>query len=229
MTRRALVFVAAIAMTLGFLALGQAAQAAPTTTSTTQQCNRSDVKTITPIKITNLTATVSFQLLNGCHLPVGLASYTNTGPKYDPAHVSAEVLVDHQTGHFSADGITHTLSVKIPDCYYEVDFFFGDLITQFQTNHQYLGELVGAVNAGTMDCVQGSGTTTTTTIDAPTSTTTIPVQVEAQTIVAKQLPHTGMNLTPLVILGLCLFAIGGSLLWSAEISRRCDELAKDRK
>lgn len=206
-------------MLLGFMAFSTLPATAATTTSTTQQCIRSSVQVVSPITVQNMTATVSFRLLNGCHLPIGLASYTNTGPKYDPQHVADEKLFDSVTGHYADDGQVHTLTVKIPNCYYEVDFFFGDLIPQFSTTNQYLGELVAAVNAGTTSCtnVLGESVTRTTapaTVSpasvstSATTQTTAPTQVLGEQISAGTLPNTGVNVTPIVLLGFALLAIG---------------------
>ena len=163
--------------------------------------------------ITNVTYTVNGSLVNGLRghaapgavvvvgfdVPanavdtLGLAAYQAPAATWTYATADQQVLVDHQGGTFSAGH--HSLSVTVPKCYYQVDFFSGTL-----PGTPHFGvSLIDADNGGTAACVSPIATTTTTV--APTTTTIAPTTttVAPTTTSTTAVPETTTTVADVVI------------------------------
>lgn len=71
-----------------------------------------------------LTASVTFTVKAGQNVQLTLVSYKAPTPQWDPDLVEQQVLFDYKTETFGPG--THTLTVKVPDCYFQVDFVRGE-------------------------------------------------------------------------------------------------------
>lgn len=104
------------------------------------------------------TVSVSFSIPNGCApRQYGLAAYTAPEPYYDPDTAHGQVLHSYDGGFFGPG--RHTLTVTIPDCYYQMDFFAGPVLigtTPFYGGAYdappFTGRLISAVNDGDCPC-----------------------------------------------------------------------------
>jgi hypothetical protein len=134
----------------------------------------------------------SFDLAPGCeNQKVGIATYTapSDGTKepgwpdhLPPDFLRAEKYFDSDVKTFDAGRHLLALTVTVPDCFYEVDAFVGDVITQFNPDSptgKYTAppsRLTDTALGGVDNCVPDTTTTTqpNTTTTAPHSTTTAP-------------------------------------------------------
>jgi hypothetical protein len=101
--------------------------------------------------------TVTFTVPAGMNDTLTLASYTAVGPTYSASTAYEQQLFDVATGTFAPG--THTLTVLIPNCYYQIDFICGTAINQLvpttggpdSANIAYAAEnrLISADNSGT--------------------------------------------------------------------------------
>jgi uncharacterized repeat protein (TIGR01451 family) len=69
---------------------------------------------------------VTFTVAPGVTDLLSFVSYTAPGPAFDPATASQQVVFDVDSGIFS--GGTHTLMVRVPNCYFQIDFVCGPVI-----------------------------------------------------------------------------------------------------
>ena len=75
-------------------------------------------------------AHVTFTVAAGCKdIKLTLVSYKAPGPTFDVNTVDQQVVFDYKTQLFSA-GTWH-LDVAYPDCYFQVDFVYGERIEKF--------------------------------------------------------------------------------------------------
>ncbi|GAB4217654.1 MAG: hypothetical protein OHK0012_22850 [Synechococcales cyanobacterium] len=77
-----------------------------------------------------------------CTYPVGLASYQMVDKGID-----SQILFQHQTTTI-APGQELTLQVGVPGCAFQIDLFFGDVITQFKPGVRYSHRLINASKNG---------------------------------------------------------------------------------
>jgi hypothetical protein len=110
--------------------------------------------------------TATFELADGCDdTKLGLATYNTISQK----------LMDQQTGTFGA-GALYVLTLSVPRCDFEIDFFTGDLLNQLQPNVGYstpINRLIATGKGGEKACdVLPSAVTTSSTTTAPTTSTT---------------------------------------------------------
>ena len=145
--------------------------------------------------------------------------------------------------------------MKIPACYFQLDFVTGTVLNNLDTDTLYSHRLIAHVNGGTVSC----STNTPTTIAAPTTTakphtvtaksapvavtttTTQPTGTDAigspdiaQPVVLRkaaptELAHTGAFLDKLVRLGSWLVVIGSFLGLAAWALREHKNVAEGRK
>ena len=114
------------------------------------------VSSSSDIGIAGGTATVSFTLAGGCqNVKLSLVSYKAPGPTFDANTADQQTVHDSKTVVLGAGN--HTLSVAVPNCYYQVDFVYGDVITKFgpagsSNFYSAQGRLIKARNGGTASC-----------------------------------------------------------------------------
>lgn len=142
-----------------------------------------DTKTFVP---GGSTVTVNFTVAPGCDpTAFGLAGYLDPVPTADPTNeeVMQQTLLVSQTTTV-AGGQSGSLTIQLPiqgNCYYQVDFFTGAVISQFAIGNFYghpEPRLITAVHLQRPNCVEVLETTTTTstsTTSTSTSTTSTTV------------------------------------------------------
>ena len=167
-------------------------------------------------------STVNFTVPAGCTQTVSLASYSAPGPKFDMKTVDQQKLIDIATGTFTAG--SNKMTVKLPPCFYQVDFVYGKPIMQLSKTNMYVGRLI-ATEAGGKACANVTATTiprTTTTI-APVvqhvTTTTVPITTSTS-IVKQAMALTGSNTARDVGFGAGLSGIGIASMCGAVWLRR---------
>lgn len=94
---------------------------------------------------------VTFTVLPGHYDQLSLVSYTAPGPTFDAKTADQQVVFQTDIGTFGPG--VHTLSVDLPDCYYQVDFVCGPVIVHLGpagTNNFYTPQnrLFSADNGG---------------------------------------------------------------------------------
>jgi hypothetical protein len=115
-------------------------------------------------------AHVTFTVAAGCKdIKLTLVSYKAPGPTFDVNTADQQVVFDYKTQLFSA-GTWH-LDVAYPDCYFQVDFVYGERIEKFgpaDSNNFYYrqGRNIRSFHGGTTGC--------TTTPPTPTPPATPP-------------------------------------------------------
>lgn len=123
------------------------------------------------------TVTVNFTVAAGCDATkFGLAAYSDPVGNPDPTfqEVEKQTLAVSATTTKSG-GQSGTLTVNLPaimDCFYQVDFFTGNVITAFTPGNYYGSpehRLIAVTHIEKPDCNEVSNTTTTR---APETTTT---------------------------------------------------------
>ncbi len=108
------------------------------------------------IDIANGTATVSFTVAAGCaEIKLSLVSYKAPGPTFDANTADQQTVHDSKTVVLGAGN--HTLNVAVPNCYYQVDFVYGDVIAKLgpagsSNFYSAQGRLIKARNGGTGSC-----------------------------------------------------------------------------
>jgi hypothetical protein len=104
--------------------------------------------------------TVTFTILSGHEAHrYTLVSYTAPSAAFDPNTASQQQIFDLDTGVFGPG--TYTLTVNIPDCYYQIDFVCGAAIDRLGpagSNIFYSAQerLISADNDGTQACCTGA-------------------------------------------------------------------------
>ncbi|HEV3165259.1 MAG TPA: SdrD B-like domain-containing protein [Isosphaeraceae bacterium] len=101
------------------------------------------------------TVSATFTLPAGETDTVSLVSYTAPGSTFVASQASQQMVYDMVTQTFT--GGTHTLTVDVPNCYFQVDFVCGPVIDKFGpagSNIFYTpqGRLISADNGGSCDC-----------------------------------------------------------------------------
>lgn len=197
--------------------------------SVTYKVNGSVVSELTAGLPDGATVEVTFDLAAGCEdLQVGLAAYETSSATWDPSKAEDQELFAKDTGVFDA-GTPGTLSVTVPECYFQVDFFTGPVLTKLTATDNYTsqGRLIDAGHGGQEVCVEGNETTTTTrptttssTTEVPTTSTTtastLPTEVlgevvERPQVLGAELAETGLPTGSLVGLGAALTLAGSAM------------------
>ena len=108
------------------------------------------------------TVTANFTVKAGKTVELSLVAYKATAPYSSGDNLQYQKLVDVDTGVFAAG--THSLTVEVPDCYFQIDFIGGQAITPFGpagSNILYgaQGRMISFDNGGTKpcDCEQTGG------------------------------------------------------------------------
>lgn len=185
---------------------------------------------------------VEFTIAEGCQdIEISLVAYEASSDMFSEDTAEKQVLFDSDTGKF--DEGTHTLEVDVPDCFFQVDFVRGPVITKLGpkgTNNFYgkQGRLIDATSGGqectvTTEPPVRETTTTTSTTSTSTTSTTVPFQPETQVlgetitkpaedVAAAELAKTGVpsGTGSLIGLGSSLTLIGAALHGAAARIRR---------
>lgn len=159
-------------------------------------------------------ATANFTVAAGCSgVQLSLVSYTAPSGTYSDETASQQVLFDSTTSTFGAG--SYTLSVKVPSCFFQVDFVYGTPIEHLGpagSNNFYSkqGRLIEGLMGGTSSCQSsstsggennGGGQTQT---PPPTETTTSPgptTEVAQQTSPPAPVPLPSITLVKLERVG----------------------------
>lgn len=101
------------------------------------------------------TVTANFTVAAGKSVTLSLVSYKAPAPTSNAQNLQLQEASEVATGTFSAG--THSLTVKVPDCYFQVDFVGGAPIDRFGpagSNILYgvQGRLIGFANGGAAPC-----------------------------------------------------------------------------
>lgn len=138
------------------------------------------------------TASVNFTVAAGCNVQLSLVSYKAPSAGFDASTASQQVLFDSSTATLAAGA--HTLSVSVPNCFFQVDFVFGAPLATLGpagSNNFYSsqGRLISAANGGSTSCAVTTGGTTggtgstgnqtPVTVTTPTVTTTTTTVIPA--------------------------------------------------
>ena len=108
------------------------------------------------IGISGGSATVSFAVAAGCsNIKLSLVSYKAPGPAFDASTADQQTVHDSRTVLLGAGN--HTLTVAMPNCFYQVDFVYGDVIAKLgpagsSNFYSAQGRLIKARNGGTGSC-----------------------------------------------------------------------------
>ena len=117
-------------------------------------------------------AHVTFTVAAGCKdIKLTLVSYKAPGPTFDVNTADQQTVFDYKTQLFSAG--TWEMDIAYPDCYYQVDFVYGERIEKFgpaDSNNFYYrqGRNIRSFHGGTAGCTTTPPTTPPNT--PPTST-----------------------------------------------------------
>jgi hypothetical protein len=122
-----------------------------------------------PIQVSGGMATVRFTVATGCNnIVLSLVSYKAPSGTFTEETASQQVKYASKTCTTGVD-CTGVLEVPVPNCYYQVDFVYGQPIDQLGpagSNNFYDKQrrLIDAKNGGTASCTSttGGGTTPTT-------------------------------------------------------------------
>jgi protocatechuate 3,4-dioxygenase beta subunit len=105
------------------------------------------------------TVTVTFTYKGTTNDELTLVSYTATGSSFDANTASQQAIYQTVTQAVVGDGKSHTYSitVQIPNCYYQIDFVCGPPIDHFgpagsNVFYSAQGRLISADNGGTQAC-----------------------------------------------------------------------------
>jgi len=112
------------------------------------------------------TATASFTISgDNCNEAVTIASWqAPNGEKGRP--YSEQKLFSHTTGTFNSG--THSLTVTLPDCYYQVDLVRGSSATDANGGPEYnTSTILGSLHGGTQTCTPTTPPTTPPTTSQP--------------------------------------------------------------
>jgi hypothetical protein len=156
--------------------------------------------------------------VTSCSTPVGIAVYVAPGAKFDLSKASEQILLGAQFVQPSTK--PQTISVTVPDCYYQLDVFTGSVIPSLSPANLYGSRLLTSATGGTKSCLSETTTSTTSTTVPKTTTTTaaphiaapVTTTTAAPKLTSQALAVTGVNLTPFVIAGGLLTIVGMAML-----------------
>jgi hypothetical protein len=147
------------------------------------------------------TATVNFTVAAGCNVQLSLVSYKAPSATFSGDTANQQVLFDAATTTLAAGA--HSLSVSVPNCFFQVDFVLGQPIAQLGPGNFYgpQGRLISSSNGGSTSCAAATGGTPNTGGTGSTGTSgtgstanQIPVTVTAPTV-----STTTTTVTPVVV------------------------------
>jgi len=148
------------------------------------------VSSHTGIQVIGSTATVTFTIAAGCDaVQISLVSYQAPSATFDEQTASQQKLFAKDTGTFSAG--EHTLTVALPNCYYQTDFVYGAPIDQLGpagTNNFYSSQfrLIQELNGGEQSCETTTPTTPPVVSQTPPTQTQTPVVPTTPTVTQPQ-------------------------------------------
>jgi hypothetical protein len=107
----------------------------------------------------------SFTVPAHCSVEASLVSYQAPSSSYDARTASQQTVFDSQDRTFGAGN--QSLSVAVPNCYFQVDFVRGPVIQHLGpagSNNFYgaQGRLISSANGGSRSCAAGASSGTTT-------------------------------------------------------------------
>lgn len=172
--------------------------------------------------IKNGKATVTFKVTGtNCNLDVTIIAWKapngTTGKPF-----SQQKLYAHTTGKFST-GI-HTLTVDLPDCYFQVDTVTGTKLTGSTGGaHNYDSRMVAFMHGGTQKCVDKPKPPVTPPVTPPATPPTPPATTVSAPTTPEVLPNTGIGGAALGLGGLATISgIGISQIRARRQLRRKD-------
>lgn len=154
------------------------------------------VTSASQIMVTGDRARVTFTVAAGCtNVELTLVSYKAPGPVFDERTADQQTVFDYKTQLFSAGA--YELEVGVPNCYYQVDFVYGQRIEKFGpagSNNFYgkQGRRIRSIDGGTAACVESSPPPTVTPTTTPPSSNTAPPPPAAEQ--APAVPPPGVEL-----------------------------------
>ena len=113
------------------------------------------------------TAAVSFTIAAECTAEVSFVSYTAPSDHFDENTADQQKLFAWTNVTFT--GGTHTLTVAMPSCFFQVDFVRGGVIEHLSKDNLYGTRLIAGVNGGEHSCQQSTSTSTGTSMAWPES------------------------------------------------------------
>ncbi len=170
---------AAIGTSLAIAALSTAAlvstqSVSASTPAASGQCAVSGNALVTNLSFTTARGTTSslgglvsgdhvaatFTVPANCSVETSLVSYQAPGSSFDANTASQQTVYD--VHHLTLGAGTHTLSVNVAPCYFQVDFVRGAAITQLgpagsQNFYSAQGRLISGTNGGTRSCTTTTG------------------------------------------------------------------------
>jgi LPXTG-motif cell wall-anchored protein len=211
--------VAALAM-IGLFALIDPTSASAAPSSPCQ------IKATVPLTVKGDKAIVT--LSSNCSGLGGVAIYGAPAPKFDLKTADQQTFEGVQILAFEANK-PQTVTVIVPNCYFQVDAFTGEVIVKLSPTNLYGSRLVSSVSGGSQPCAKPTTTTvmphpvTTTTTVKPHLSAPVTTTIQApELITSEQLASTGSNTDNLTALGVILFTGGLAL---ALIGRRVRQAA----
>lgn len=101
------------------------------------------------------TVTANFTVAKNSSITLSLVSYHAPSATFDPTTANQQVVADSKTGTFGPGA--HSMTITVPDCYFQVDFVGGAVITQFgpagsNIFYQQEGRLISNANGGDHSC-----------------------------------------------------------------------------
>lgn len=93
---------------------------------------------------------VTFTTSSATKTRFSLVAYNAAGKSFSAQNAEKLEAFDYETAEFVAG--THTLSVTVPNNYFEVDFVKGCVIWKFDASNMYGNRLVAQANGGEKDC-----------------------------------------------------------------------------
>lgn len=143
------------------------------------------------------TVKVDFEIAPGCEdVELSLAIYDAPSDTFSADTASQQVLSDSQTGKFGPG--KHSMEVVVPECFYQLDFASGKVITNLSATNLYGDRLISSVTGGE-ECVAPEVPEVPEVPETPAPVT------EVQEV---QLAHTGVESTQLAALGSALLLMG---------------------
>jgi hypothetical protein len=128
------------------------------------------------------TASVDFTVAADCNVQLSLVSYQAPAATFSEDTASQQTIFDTATATLAAGA--HTLSVDVPNCFFQVDFILGSPIATLgpagsSNFYSAQGRLISAMNGGTAQCSAGTTDTggSTDTTNTGSTGNQIPVTV----------------------------------------------------
>jgi len=111
------------------------------------------------------TVTANFTVAKNSSVTLSLVSYHAPSASFDATTANQQVVADSKTGTFGPGA--HSMTVTVPDCYFQIDFVGGTVITQFgpagsNIFYQQEGRLISNANGGDHSCGCDCGCTPNT-------------------------------------------------------------------